>query len=285
MSEYFCGWYFRCCADNRTLAVIPAFHWNNGGKSCSLQVITDDGAWNVPFPYQSFRKRKKGIHVAVDDNLFTEKGMRMELHTDSLNIRGCVRFGRLSPLRYDIMGPFRFVPFMECRHSVFSMMHTVNGVITVNGTKYLFKDGTGYMEGDRGKSFPREYAWTQCSFADGSLMLSVAEIPVGPFRFTGIISAVLWRGREYRIATYLGARAVKIKDGEVVIRQRGLTLRAKLIKKNPHPLFAPEGGAMTRTIRESASCLAAYRMEENGDTLFDFETSGAAFEYEYEKAL
>lgn len=43
-------------------------------------------------------------------------------------------------------------------------------------------------------------------------MLSVADIPMAGIHFTGIIGAILWMGKEYRIATYLGARVVKIQN-------------------------------------------------------------------------
>ena len=109
------------------------------------------------------------------------------------------------------MGPFRYVPFMQCRHSVFSMRHPVDGILSINGTPYEFQNAIGYMEGDRGYSFPTKYAWTQCSFPDGALMLSIAEIPFGGFHFTGIIGIVHLRRKEYRLATYLGAKAVKIE--------------------------------------------------------------------------
>ena len=114
-------------------------------------------------------------------------------------------------------------------------------------------------------------------------MLSVADIPLCGTHFTGVICAVQYRGREYRLATYLGAKVVKIKDGEIVVRQGKNIFEAKLIEKHAHPLLAPKSGAMTRTIRESASCRAAYRFEQNGSTLFDFETEKAAFEYEYSR--
>ena len=45
-------------------------------------------------------------------------------------------------------------------------------------------------------------------------MLSIAEIPLGGFHFTGVIGIVLLHEREYRLATYLGAKAVKIEDDE-----------------------------------------------------------------------
>ena len=195
---------------------------------------------------------------------------------------GELKFGRLTPIKNDIMGPFRFVPFMQCRHSIRSMRHTVNGELLINGEKYIFDNADGYIEGDRGHSFPSVYAWTHCFYGDVSLMMSAADIPLCGIHFTGVICSVICGGKEYRLATYKGAKAVKISGGEIVIKQGDMTLYAALIEKDPHPLKAPESGAMTRVIRESASCRAAYRFEKGSRTLFSFESDKASFEYEYE---
>ncbi len=196
-------------------------------------------------------------------------------------VTGSVRFGVFTPIKYDIMGPFHFVPFMQCRHSVYSMRHRVDGEIRVNGVSYVFRNAVGYLEGDRGPSFPKEYAWTQCSFPDGALMLSVADIPLGRFHFTGVIGVVVLHGKEYRLATYLGAKAVTIKNGEIIVRQGNLCLRVKQLGLPGHPLQAPVGGAMTRTIHEHPSCKAYYRFTDGDVTLLEFEAPNAAFEYEY----
>lgn len=284
MNQSFCGWYFKCQSAHSTLAVIAALHKSREGKSCSIQLITDDGVWNVPFSWSALKYLHDGrscLSAAIGPNLFSLKGVKLHLHAEGLNAEGTVYFGPFTPIRYDIMGPFCYVPFMECRHSVFSMYHTVNGAITVNGTDYVFQNGCGYMEGDRGYSFPREYAWTQCFFDGGSLMLSVADIPLGQFHFTGVIGIIRLHGREYRLATYLGARVVKIGNGELVICQGASRFSAVLIEKKARPLFAPVSGAMTRTIKESPSCRAAYHFSKNGRTLLSLESSAASFEYEY----
>ena len=280
MKEFFCGWYFKSQGD-KTLAVIPAYHKAHGKTSCSVQIITDGGAWNTVFPFEDFSKRKQGFFVDVGDNHFGEDGMTLKIDKPGINVFGDVKFGAFTPLKYDIMGPFRFVPFMQCRHSVVSMAHTVDGEIDVNGEKYVFDGARGYIEGDRGYSFPKVYLWTQCSFDGGSLMLSVADIPMGPVHFTGIIGFVYVGGKEYRIATYLGAKPEKIISGEVIIRQKDIRLTAKLINKHAHPLFAPVSGAMVRVIRESASCTAAYKFEIGNETLLDFQSDKASFEFEY----
>ena len=281
MNEFFCGWYFKCQSEERTLAVIPALHRSRGVQTYSIQLITDTGAWNVPFWQGSLRTHGSRPCAVIGANRFSGDGLQLDLHTANLSAVGSLRFHGLSPIRYDIMGPFRYVPFMECRHCVFSMRHAVNGSLRVNGRDYRFQDGVGYIEGDRGRSFPRRYVWTQCCFPAGSLMLSVAEIPLGPARFTGIIGIVQWQGREYRLATYLGACAEAIGDGGITVRQGSMALTARLLEKAAHPLLAPAHGAMTRIIREGAACRAQYRFVRNGQVLFDCETARASFEYEY----
>lgn len=267
MRNGFWGWYFKCQSDNQTLAVIPAIHSEKNKKSCSIQLITDQFSQNVSFTYSQCRIGKEGISLNIS--------------TPMLTAVGSVSFENITPIKYDIMGPFAYVPFMECRHGVMSMMHDVTGEMNINGTPYVFSKASGYWEGDRGRSFPKKYAWTQCNYENGSLMLSVADIPIGSLHFTGIIGVVLLNGKEYRFATYLGAKVLRIYNGEVIVRQGDMYLWVKCLENTAHPLCAPNTGAMNRTIHESPSCRVYYRFERNNTTHFEFEVTNAAFEYEY----
>ena len=279
MDGSFYGWYLKCQSDTQTLAVIPAVHQVRRKRTCSIQVITNNNVWTVDFPGNQFHR--KGRSITIGNSVFGEKGIRLAAHTQELSAEGYLHFGPLTPLKYDIMGPFKFMPFMECRHSVRSMQHAVTGTVCVNGQVFFFQNAWGYWEGDRGHSFPSEYLWTQCCFEGGSLMLSVADIPMAGFHFTGVIGFVFWKGKEYRLATYLGARAVQIQDRTVRIVQGDMELEARLLKVAARPLKAPTKGDMTRTIHESAACRAFYRFKKKGRTLFEFETDMASFEYEY----
>jgi len=279
MNGTFYGWYLKCQSDTQTLAVIPAVHQAGNKRTCSIQIITETDTWIIPFCGDVFCKKRK--YLRIGNNQFSKQGIRLAMQTQEITLKGKLRFGPLLPLKYDIMGPFALVPFMECRHSVYSMQHLVNGTVSINGKKYLFENACGYWEGDRGCSFPKEYIWTQCCFPNGSLMLSVADIPIGRFHFTGIIGAIFWKGKEYRIATYLGARVAQIKNRRVKIVQGNLELEAWLLEENGHPLKAPKTGNMVRTIHESVAAKACYRFRKNGRTLFSFETNQASFEYEY----
>jgi hypothetical protein len=279
MRDYFCGWYIKCQNDSQTVAFIVAYHITDNVKSCSLQVITDGGAWNVDYPFADFHMDENG--VTIGPNVFTKTFCRMDIRGNGLTLQGELTFGEFTPIAYDIMGPFKYVPLMQCRHSVFSMGHRVNGMLILNGKEVLFDNGDCYMEGDRGSSFPKSYLWTQCCFPQGSVMLSVADIPFCGLHFTGIISAIHYEGREYRLATYLGARLEKLGDGEAAIRQGRKNLTVRRLEDKCYPLAAPEKGAMTRIIRESAACSVYCYFRDGERTIFEFTSHRAAFEYEY----
>lgn len=276
---YFKGWYFKCCTGDKTAAFIPAFHGGPGKRTASLQIITDDAAYQVPFEALHYKHRP--FSVRLGDCEFGEKGICLHFTDPRFPFEGTLRFQALSPIRYDIMGPFALVPFMQCRHSVYSMVHRVDGQLRLKDQRLVFDNGIGYIEGDRGRSFPKNYIWTQCCFENGSLMLSIADIPLFGAHFTGIIAVVLLNGREYRLATYLGARVKSIRKNTVTIGQGAFRLTAALLKHNAQPLLAPVNGSMCRTIHESASCEAYYRFSYKEQVLCEFVSSRASFEFEY----
>lgn len=277
--EYFNGWYFKCTNAAQTVAFIPSIHCFNGKTNAFLQIITDKSAYQLPF-FQ-IKIRENPLVIKLGSSIFSQNGIKLNIQTKDLTVYGALKLGKPTPIRYDIMGPFKYVPFMQCRHSVCSMAHRVDGKITINDQLYEFSNGVGYIEGDRGTSFPKRYIWTQCNFAKGSLMLSAADIPFLGLCFTGIISIVMLNGKEYRIATYLGARLKNIGKNSVTVSQGNYELTAELIKKNAHPLAAPVNGEMNRTIHESASCTARYRFSYKGNIIFQFTSDRASFEFEY----
>ena len=135
----FYGWYMKCQSDNQTLAVIPALHQCGGKVTCSIQLITDSQVWIETFPAEKFSRKNKCIDIGR--NHFSLYGMELSIHTEELAVEGRLSYGALTPLKYDIMGPFAFVPFMECCHNIRSMAHPVSGTVWINGKNILFKMG------------------------------------------------------------------------------------------------------------------------------------------------
>ncbi len=282
---YFEGWYFKQQGMEHTVAFIPAFHTDNKGyPGASLQIITDNFTYNFNFPAQMLRVNRKKFTIELGKNIFSKYGCKINLESKECSAHGNIRFGPLLPPVYDIMGPFCFVPFMECRHSVFSVYHRVDGEVLINGRNYYFENAAGYIEGDRGRSFPKGYIWTQCSWNENSIMISVAEIPFGLFKFVGCIGIILFNGKEYRIATYCGAKVMKIGNNFISLKQGSIILEIKLLYSNSFLLNAPQSGIMTRKIRESAACRVRYTCYWDNEVLFDFVSDRASFENNWQGA-
>lgn len=280
---YFEGWYLKQQSADETLAFIPAFHRDMDGRaSASLQVVTKERAFHIDFPAQVFYARRNCFFVRIGDCIFQRQGCIINVKDGELQAEGVLRFGPFLQTPYDIMGPFRHVPLMQCRHSLFSLHHTVDGSVSVNGRIYDFTSADGYMEGDRGASFPRRYLWTHCRHEGVSLMLSVAEIPFAGTSFVGCLGFVYHKGREYRIGSYCGVRLLRVEPEEIVLKQGALRLTITLLEGQSHPLRAPKKGSMAGMIRECPVCRVRYTCSLRDRPLFDFESGQASYENHWE---
>lgn len=283
-SRYFEGWYLKHQAkDGHALALIPAFHIDDHGRrNVSLQVITNSDAWWLEYPDIEFQAAEKQLQIRVGSCRFRGEGILVEIEENGLSLHGSLRYGAFTPLKSDIMGPFRFFAGMECAHGVISMSHSLDGELILNGKIFDFSDGMGYIETDRGRSFPSAYLWTQCSWTEhrhSSLMLSIATIPLLIGGFTGCICAVFHCGREYRLATYRGAKIEYWSGNGAVIRQEKYRLEVELLNENRRPLRAPVVGNMSRTIHESLCAAVRYRFLYNERILFEHTDPYASFEF------
>lgn len=262
MSGYFNGTYYKHQKGMNTLCIIAG----HCSSKKFIQVITKDFSVEVPF---------------TKDNIFTRKGIRLNINTPEISLKGTIRYGKLSPIRYDIMGPFCLFP-MECRHGIISMYHRLKGRVVLNGETMDFTGGMGYMEKDSGRSFPSSYAWIQANdFSNHtSIMASVAEIPFCGLRFRGCICVIQYQGKEYRLATYLGVHVVVCRPDRIVLKQRKYRLDIRINNNNQRKLSAPKNGEMTRKIMESASCEAEFTFYRHKKQVFHLKSEQASFEYE-----
>lgn len=260
--------------------MIPAVHMDEAGrKTASIQVITDEKSWCVPYSGSQFSAQTEILRIQIGECIFFERGMELSIHVDGLELDGRIIFTSLHPLKYPIMGPFQLIPNMECIHSIISMKHGLKGQLVLNDKQFDFSGGIGYIESDRGNSFPSSYLWAQDIWENGSFMLSIAEIPLGRLNFTGCIGVVFLDGREYRIATYLGAKVKRWSSGYAEIHQGRYRLEVEVLNQHDQPLKAPSAGAMNRTIHESVSSELRIRYKKGDRILMERLTYCAGFEY------
>lgn len=263
----FDGYYFKHQKEGATVALIPGV----SADGAFLQVITNDKSYYFTFPSMMIEKNC----IQTEGCTFSRQGVRIHLP----NISGRIDYGPLSPLKYDIMGVFRFLP-LECRHGIISMRHSLSGTITVDGRRFDFNGGAGYIEKDSGTSFPKRYIWLQCNdFDDGSsIMAAIADIPFAGRTFQGCICAVLHNGREYRFATYRGVRIHYIGN-RIILLQGRLCLKIEYeTEGHGHPLSAPIMGRMDNTIYENNSVRATFSLYEGNRIIFKKTSRNVSFE-------
>lgn len=260
------GYYYRHQKDGKTIALIPGI----SGTGAFVQVITDHRSYNFAFADAFI-----GDEIHVGGCIFRQGGV----HVDLPGIRGDIKYSGLTPLKRDVMGPFRFFP-MECRHKIISMHHSLSGSLSVDGEIYDFGSGTGYIEGDSGRSFPRRYLWLMANdFSDSSaVMLSLAEIPFLGMRFDGCICIFIFGGHEYRFATYLGVK-VKTDGSSIILSQGRLRLEVAVISTGEsHPLSSPSAGMMTGIIKEHNNAEIMLRLYDHGKEICTLHSRHAGFE-------
>lgn len=284
--NYFEGWYLKHVTQEHFLAFIPGFHVDEDGRpSAFIQVVTKEKTYYVTYSHDEYKKARNGKAIKIGNSIFSVRGVKIDIKDEhqGLYIKGKIKYKNLHPLKYSIMGPFALIPFMECRHRVISMNHYLQGSIKFNDIWMDFDGGKGYIEGDRGCSFPNKYFWAQSNHFSGnnaSIMVAAANIPMMRTEFTGFLCAIRYHGKEIRLATYLGGKVIQYNKDSMWIKQGKYLLCVNIKDPECYQLAAPDQGNMTRNIYESPSCTARFQLFYNHRKVFDLVSEKTSFEYD-----
>lgn len=281
--EFFEGWYFKHQDKDRVISFIPGISIdNNGSKVGFIQVITNTSSYFISYPMNQCYFDKKRLYIRIGRNLFTQRGIKIDIMRSDIKIKGKLLYGKFSKLKYDIMGPFKALPFMECNHRVYSLSHKVVGTLMIKDEKVEFIDGIGYIESDWGYSFPDKYLWSQCNdFKNrkGSVMVSIATIPMLRRSFTGCIGIILYNNKQLRFATYLGCKVIYYNKDGFLIQQGKYKLLVRIKVDKVNELKAPKLGDMKRRIEEGIRCYTKYQLYKNDRLVLSLTSNHASMEY------
>jgi len=284
---YFEGWYFKQASKDDALVVIPGiFRGTDSSEDTAfIQLIHGSPPRSDYFAYPigEFTCHPRRFELCIGKNRFSLKEVQLDI--PQIGLTAELYYSNHVPLKTNIvspsiMGPFSYIPGMQCNHGVLSLWHSVQGEVCCDGEKLLFDNADGYIEKDWGEAFPESWIWMQCGRDREVLMCAVARIPMKAFHFTGLI-AVLYTGeRQYRFATYNGARVLNIierKDSLTIELARG-RYRLCIIARNTlfGSLKAPSKTGMDREIQESVSCIYDLSLCHGTQTIYSghFEYGG-----------
>jgi hypothetical protein len=302
--KYFEGWYFKLQLENQMIAFIPGIHIDSfGRKSAFIQIIMNDNSYYIPYDMEFCKIDCKRMLIKIGNSIFYRKGVILDIESKDISIKGRVRFGALHPINYTIMGIFKYFPFMECRHEIISMRHSLNGKLLINNKPFSLDGGVGYLEKDKGHSFPKSYIWLQCNrFTNdkAAIVFSLANIPYLKMNFQGSFCVIHYKGIEYRFATYLGVTIYRGSWNEIYLKQGGYTLRIRFelmddfkssngmdlsnVKDKTdktsfaHTLLAPVDGEMLKNIHEHHYCNARFTLYKKHKLIFDLSSKEASLE-------
>jgi len=224
------------------------------------------------YDVSSFRFNENKFEVEIADNYFSDKELRLNIEDKHLSICGQLSFENIvtfpkNILRPGIMGPFSFVPFMECYHGIVNLHHEVRGHLKISGNKVDFGKGYGYIEKDWGRSFPEAWIWLQSnhfSSEDVSLMFSVAKIPWLRRHFLGFISFVKIKDQIYLFSTYSKANIITLyyHDNFLKIILEDIRFRLEIDAQHSKGgiLKAPKNGLMDRYILETITAVVKIKL-------------------------
>jgi tocopherol cyclase len=292
-NSYFEGWYFKLVTQNRShaYAVIPGIAMDEEGKKQAfIQVL--DGMQNTAeyhrFDFNDFQAVPGKFEVRVADSFFSAERIKLDLP----DFKGELTFTGNKPwpkpwYSPGIMGPYSFVPFMECYHGIVSMDHSIAGWLEKDKTKIDFSNGRGYIEKDWGRSFPSWYIWMQSNHfsKEGiSLKSSVANIPWLRSSFTGFIAGLQLHDHLYRFTTYNGTKLTKMdsNEKEVILHFENSRHRLEIIalRNESTPLASPLRGLMDGRIEESMKGKIGVKLfhTKGGELIWEDEGGMAAIE-------
>jgi len=297
--QYFEGWYYKLVSpDEQTnIALIPGISKNKDNPLAFLQVFLSSHkksdrleTYYLTFDSTSFHNQDDPFFVQVGQNIFSEKEIHLDIDSKDLILKGSIKLDHLTPLKStiympNIMGPFSYLPNMECSHGVVSMDHALSGYLTYQGEHIDFNNGRGYIEKDWGTSFPSEYVWMQTNHFDlekTSFMFSYASIPFLTKQFQGLICVLYLKGKEYRFSTYQFARVKKevlyenraiyhIKQGAYQLEIDGKTKKGILLK-------SPNKGQMIEQIKEGLSGSVNIKLYKKSKLVFEGTGRNAGIE-------
>ena len=296
-SDYFEGWYFKLIDKNQdiVLGVIPGISiGKNGNNAHSFIQFIDAVSGETEYftyPVSKFRSDKKTFFLRIGGNVFTDSGIQLDLYNENIRISGELTFANIvkfpsSFFSPGIMGPFSFVPGMECYHGVVNIRHTISGSLSINGIWTDLTGGEGYIEKDWGKSFPQSWIWIQANhfYESGvSFMFSVARIPFLGKHFIGLIAFLRTEKGFYKFATYNGSslEVLTVDQNRItgILKNIRYTLRFTVEYTSGGILKAPSDGFMNRDIEETITAHASINLKtRDGKTVYQGESNRAGVE-------
>lgn len=291
-NRYFEGWYFKNTTSKDCISFIPGINIEGKTKKAFIQVITNNTSYYINYNIDDFEFDDNPFKIKISNNIFTKEGININIEDESQNLKihGKIKYSNSKNINTNffnpnIMGPFSYIPFMECNHAILSMQNSINGLININDNSIIFNKGIGYIEKDWGSSFPKSYIWCQGNNfkkSDTSFMLSIANIPFKVFSFIGVICVIIIDNKEFRFTSYNDTKIIKYDIVNnilnITLKKGSYILNIKSKYDRGFKLFAPIKGRMEKDIFESINTIINVTLKKNNVIIFSDTSKNCGLE-------
>lgn len=294
--NYFEGWYFKNTNNKEGISFIPGININGQEKKAFIQVITSNSSYFVNYNIDDFKFSFEPFYIRIGNNFFSKNNIHIDIkdNTQNLIVFGDIKYSNSQNistnfLNPNIMGPFSYIPFMECNHAILNMKSRADGEIHLNNTNINFDNGLGYIEKDWGCSFPKSYIWCQGNNfqnSNASFMISIADVPFKAFNFRGIICDLIIDDVEFKFVTYNNSKLIKydVNDNslDIILMKGCYSLNISSKYDEGLKLFAPVKGKMEKGIFESISASITVTLKKDNLVIFSDTSTNCGLEIVHE---
>lgn len=281
VKQGFLNWTFSLVDETKQIVVILSVEILNkeGHESYTLSIRSNKEGLDRVLEQSSGQADKESI--TIGESSFSKQGIHLELEEAGWHLRGEIGFEeqvetQQSKWRPGIMGPYRFLPFLQSYHEVISLRHRLTGYLQFNGEKISFNEGRGYSEKEWGRKSPRIWIKAQCSHFKGhdmALMVGVARIPFLLEYYTSFAVPLYYKGHLEVFASYNGGQIAKLYRYKgyvhLIITQKSEILDLKIYGSDETPLIMDRRSHRIKDIYECLTAKVEVRLIQSGHVILE----------------
>ena len=277
------NWYFKLVDEKKeqTLGLLIEIQSTKQGKEVTIQVVGNvvHEEICVHYPLESVKSRE--TEIQIEDNVLGLEQITLNIKKENFHLKGELILNhhkRLTPSFWTpgLMGPYKYLPFLESYHEVISLDHTLMGSLWLNGNKIVFDEGKGYIEKSWGKTTPNVWLWAQCNQfknKDVALMIGVARLPIFFDYYTCFAIPIYYKDQLEIFSNYKGGHLSKLyrykEYVHLIITQKNKVLDIKIYGSGEKSCTASKSSHMIRDVYACDTAKIEVLITENGQTVFE----------------
>lgn len=281
--NYFENWYFRLVDANKekVVEILVGKSMGEKGTEAFIQIMGEgiEEPICMTYPVEKMINTQKGIQI--EENSFGAEGIELNLSSEKFSLKGEMSFHHHKMLKQSfwlpgLMGPFKYLPFLESYHEVICLDHVIMGNLVLNEKTLSFDKGKGYIEKDWGKTFPKVWVWAQCNHFekhDMAVMIGIARVPIFLEYHTGFAIPIFYNDKLEVFSNYRGGQIAKLYRYKgyihLIVTQKNMVLDIKIYGSDEISCTTSRSTHMIRDVYSCEQSKIEIKMMKDNQVIFE----------------